>query len=331
MKTITTIDEAKAIKPGAYPVKGAVGVIFRKTADIAGVGAFNQRVSVGGGRRWISLGVLKRFAKLSEVQAKSRQVLAACDEGQNPFEARRTRKKRAHKAPVTFRQSTATYRVGYTPTLKGPYADKNWFNPIERHVFPALGDLLMSEIDGRDVAGVMNALDAKGLAKAALPAPGCISPIFTLAMANGDRPLAMGNPADSALLKALRPGKYALDDEHYPRIELTDTPLAIAALRKAREAIGDGLMSSDISLLAAALDAWLVMAADALEAIRGAQDAMGRGRSRKAAGDHCGAADEGAEGQDQAPRRAIELARPRGVGAAPRLTHRRQSECLRWP
>ena len=219
MKTITTIDEAKAIKPGAYPVKGAVGVIFRKTADIPGVGAFNQRVSVGGGRRWISLGVLKRFAKLSEVQAKSRQVLAACDEGQNPFEARRTRKKRAHKAPVTFRQSTATYRVGYTPTLKGPYADKNWFNPIERHVFPALGDLLMSEIDGRDVAGVMNALDAKGLAKTALRLQGDIAPIFTLAMANGDRPLAMGNPADSALLKALRPGKYAADDEHYPQIE----------------------------------------------------------------------------------------------------------------
>ena len=90
--------------------------------------------------------------------------------------------------------------------------------------------------------------------------------IFNAALASGDRPLAMGNPADAKLIAAMRPGRYALDDEHYPRVALVDAPLAIAALCKARHDISDALMSntSTCSLLAAALDVWLVMAACAL-------------------------------------------------------------------
>ena len=48
--------------------------------------------------------------------------------------------------------------------------------------------------------------------------------IFNAALANGDRPLAMGNPADSKLIAAMRPGKGTSDDEHYPRIALADAP-----------------------------------------------------------------------------------------------------------
>jgi integrase len=257
MKTINTIDEAKAAKPGIYPVKGAVGVVFRKTVDVAGAGAFNQRLSVHGKRRWISLGVLKRFTKLSEVGAKSRMVLSARDEGDDPIEARRDKKGRGHRAPVTFKQATAAFRKAYTPTLKGKYADRNWFAPIETHVFPALGNLLMNDIVGHDVVDVMNALDAKGLSKTALRLRVHIAAIFNSALASGARDLTRGNPADAKLIAAMRPGKFAVDDEHYSRIALTDAPLAISALREARDATDD-------SLMAAAVDGWLVMAACAL-------------------------------------------------------------------
>ena len=92
MKTITTIGQAKDAKPGSYPVKGAVGVVFRKTADTPGARAFNQRLSVRGQRRWMSFGVLKRFTTLAEVCTKSRKVLSARDEGEDPIEARRDKK-----------------------------------------------------------------------------------------------------------------------------------------------------------------------------------------------------------------------------------------------
>ena len=163
MKTITTIGQATEAKPGTYPVKGAVGVVFRKTVDVAGAGAFNQRLSVRGKRRWISLGVLARFTKLAEVCTKSRKVLSARDEGDDPIEARRDKKGAATEPPVTFRQATEAFRKAYTPTLKGKYADRNWFAPLEIHVLPAIGNLLMNEIVGRDVVDVMNAVDAKGL------------------------------------------------------------------------------------------------------------------------------------------------------------------------
>ena len=202
---------------------------------MAGVGAFNQRLSVRGKRRWISLGVLARFAKLAEVCTKSREVLSARDEGDDPIKARRDKKGRGQRPPVTFRQATEAFRKAYTPTLKGKYADRNWFAPIETHVFPVIGNLLMNEIVGRDVADVMNAVDAKGLSKTALRLRVHIAAIFNTALADGDRPLAMGNPADAKLIAAMRPGKFAADDEHYARITLTDAPLAIAALREARE------------------------------------------------------------------------------------------------
>ena len=102
MKTITTIGQAKEAKPGAYRVKGAVGVVFRKTVDTPGAGAFNQRLSIRGKRRWISLGVLARFTTLAEVCTKSREVLSARDEGDDPIEARRDKKGRGHKAARHF-------------------------------------------------------------------------------------------------------------------------------------------------------------------------------------------------------------------------------------
>ena len=45
MKTITTIGQATDAKPGSYRVKGAVGVVFRKTADTPGA-----RASINGSR-----------------------------------------------------------------------------------------------------------------------------------------------------------------------------------------------------------------------------------------------------------------------------------------
>ena len=172
MKTITTIDEAKAIKPGAYPVKGAVGVVFRKTADIP------QR------RGLQSTGLCCRQAALAQpwrprpirrssprCKPNRDKFFGACDEGEDPIKARRVKKGKAYKAPITFKQATAAFRAAYTPTLKGKYADQNWFNPIETHVFPVIGALPVNEIVGQHVKDIMNALDTKGLSKTALRLP----------------------------------------------------------------------------------------------------------------------------------------------------------------
>jgi hypothetical protein len=137
MKTITTTGQARDAKPGRYRVKGAVGVVFRKTAGTPGAGAFNQRLTIRGERRWMSLGVLKRFTTLAEVCTKSRKVLSARDEGDDPIEARRDKKGRGHRPPVTFKQYTGVFRKAYTPTRKGKYADPQLVRADRGARFPA--------------------------------------------------------------------------------------------------------------------------------------------------------------------------------------------------
>ena len=58
-----------------------------------------------------------------------------------------------------------------------------------------------------DVVDVMNAVDAKGSPRWLSKLRVNIAMIFNAALASGDRPLAMGNPADAKLIAAMRPGQ----------------------------------------------------------------------------------------------------------------------------
>jgi integrase len=108
----------------------------------------------------------------------------------------------------------------------------------------------------KDIAAIMGDADAAGVAKTGERLRAYIHAVFATAIANGERDSIRGNPADATVIRAMRPGKFASDDEHYTRIELTDAPSVIAALREARKT-ADGHK-------AAALDIWLFMAATAL-------------------------------------------------------------------
>jgi integrase len=115
----------------------------------------------------------------------------------------------------------------------------------------------INDVEPRHIAAVLAALDAAGLSKTSPRLRAHVAMIFNAAIANGDRDPLRGNPADSHLMRAMRPGTSKSDDEHYRRIELTDAPEKFRALQAAREAADDALM-------AAALDAWVVMASTAL-------------------------------------------------------------------
>ena len=146
MKTITTIGQATEAKPGTYRVKGAVGVVFRKTVDSRGGGL--QSAALGcGKRRWIS-------GRPRPVHEAGRGVHEVEKGAQRPRRGRGsdrgpTRQKGARPQGARhLRETTQGFRQAYTPTLKGKYADRNWFAPLEIHVLPTIGDLLMNEIVG---------------------------------------------------------------------------------------------------------------------------------------------------------------------------------------
>jgi integrase len=279
MKTISTLLQAKKAAPGLYAVKDAEGVTLNKRGEAFGAGAFNFRFTPQrpgaepkkrakrpadapmkrNERLLMSLGSPNDFNNLEEVRDAATAARKLVKEGINPIDERERRRSAnlAVKQPLTFKQKAEAVRDVYTPTLKHKYALGNWFNPIKRHVIPIIGDLPINDIEPRHVAAVLAAVDAAGLSKSGPRLRAHIAMIFNAAIANGDRDPLRGNPADSHLMRAMRPGTSKSDDEHYRRIELTDAPEKVRALQAAREA-------ADEALMAAALDAWLFMIATAL-------------------------------------------------------------------
>ena len=266
MKTISTITQAKKAAPGLYAVKDAEGVTLNKRGKAFGAGAFNFRFTLGGERLLMSLGSPNEYDDLDGVRDAATAARKLVKEGINPADERERRRNAnlAAKQPLTFKQKADAVRAVYTPTLKGKYANGNWFNPIARHVFPIIANMPINDVEPRHIAAVMAALDAKGLSKTSPRLRAHVAMIFNAAIANGDRDPLRGNPADSHLMRAMRPGTSKSDDEHYRRVELTDAPEKFRALQAAREA-------ADSSLMVAALDAWLFMIGCALrpgEALR---------------------------------------------------------------
>ena len=84
----------------------------------------------------MSFGVLKRFTTLAEVCTKSRKVVNARDEGEDPIEARRDKKGSARvKQPVNGRQAIEAHHAVVGPTFKHKYAATNWLNPLKKYAY----------------------------------------------------------------------------------------------------------------------------------------------------------------------------------------------------
>ena len=214
---------------------------LEKNNDDVGSGSINLRFHFGHRRPTMSVGKLNEFDSIEEIVEAVREKVRLARKGINPIEERK-REKAANlaaeraKKPVTFRQKAEAVRDVYTPTLKHKYAAGNWFNPINRHVFPIIGDLPINDVEPRHIAAVLTALDAAGIPKTGPRLRAHIAMIFDAAIANGDRDPLRGNPADARLMRAMRPGTSKSDDEHYPRVDLVDAPQRVCALQDAKGA-----------------------------------------------------------------------------------------------
>ena len=113
-----------------------------------------------------------------------------------------------------------------------------------------IGKLPVNDITPDHIVAIMNAADAAGLRYTGYRLRAHLAAIFNTAIARRDRDALRGNPCDAGLIAAFRPGKFKADDEHYARIELTDAPLAIEALREARKAADGSLMTAALDCLA---------------------------------------------------------------------------------
>jgi integrase len=109
-------------------------------------------VQANGKRRDIGLGSAADVS-LAEARAAVVDVRRAIREGRDPVAEKRARK--AERIP-TFREAALRVHAEHTPSWRNPKHAAQWLSTLERHVFPELGNMLVSDVSGPMVRDVLS-------------------------------------------------------------------------------------------------------------------------------------------------------------------------------
>ena len=236
-KQISSQQRAEGVGPGTYRAKGTVGLYLKKGEN--GSGSWFFRFRLNGKRHELGLGSLADV-KLIEARDKADEARRQVRAGVNPIAERRVVKAaaiaRAEADQLAsdrwiFKRATEEYVRAHASSWRHRDARRNWFNPVERYAFPIIGHMLLDAIKVEHVAAVMDAAPS-GLA---VKIRGRIEQVISAGIALGQRDAALGNPAASKLLKAIRPTERKGESEHYRRLDLDAAPAAFQKLRALAE------------------------------------------------------------------------------------------------
>ncbi len=118
----------------------------------AGSRSWVQRISIDGRRREIGLGAFPAIglAQARNLAAANRTVIA---EGRDPLAEKREAKRKA--AIPTFRQAAEQTFEANLPRWRNGKHTVSWWQTLERHAFPILGDMPVDGIGREDVLQVL--------------------------------------------------------------------------------------------------------------------------------------------------------------------------------
>jgi integrase len=258
MTTLRTEAQIKNAKKGVHRVVCDDGVCgFKKDSNAPGVGSYTVRYGLGGRRPTMGLGAFSEISMADACKA-AKAARALAHQGIDPI-VERDREKAANlaaeraKKQVIFRQSAEVHIAALSPFLKSRYARGDWFNPVVKYAFPAIGELSVNDITTKDVAAVVSAAAADGNFETGRRVQQRIRAILEGAVARGERNPLLVNPADAGKVSKIIPLKRKGDRPHFRIKQLDDAPAAFHALREA--------LARATGLQAVALDVWLFMIA----------------------------------------------------------------------
>ncbi len=214
------------VKQGRYGDGGGLYFTIGKNGSRSWV----QRIWVQGRRLDKGLGGL---ASVSLAQARkladSNRVQVA--QGRDPWAGRGIRRtpKASGRAPgvPTFKELALQVHAQRTETRwKNQKHVTSWLQTLERHAFPRLGDMPVTEITRRDVLDVLLPIWTS-IPESARRIRQRMRAVFELAMAQGDVDF---NPAGEAVNGALDP-MPRLVHGHHAALPWRDVPAAIATIR----------------------------------------------------------------------------------------------------
>ena len=148
MGNLTAAKAKTLTKPGLHGDGG--GLYLNVTRG--GSRSWVQRISIDGRRREIGLGSFPTvsLARARTVAAVNRMAVA---EGHDPLAEKQAAKRR--DAVPTFRQAAELAFEANKPRWRNDKHTKSWWQTLERHAFPILGDMRVDRIGRRDVLRVL--------------------------------------------------------------------------------------------------------------------------------------------------------------------------------
>jgi integrase len=216
-------------RPVTFAVGGVAGLLLQITPN--GGRTWILRTRVGAKRREIGLGGAS--FTLAQARERARDALAMIRDGIDPVEDRKAKRAAlvvAQKRGLTFADAMDTYCAAKMSEFRSERHRQIWRSSMALHVIPALGGMLVSDIDRQDILRVLTPL-WQDKTETARRLRGRIEAVLSWATVNGHR--TGDNPAKwkgnlSADLST--PSKVAGRQNH-PAVMLDDAASWFADVR----------------------------------------------------------------------------------------------------
>ncbi|MCW1384847.1 tyrosine-type recombinase/integrase [Novosphingobium sp. KCTC 2891] len=217
MGNLTALKVRNLKEPGRY--SDGDGLIL----DLAGAGkgSWMLRIQIAGKRRDIGLGSLD-FVSLAEARDAAAELRKQARAGLDPL---LERKKAQRKVP-TFKAAALRVFDEHKSTWKNGKHQVQWLRTLETYAFPALGDLLVSDVDGPMIRDV--------LAKIWLSKPETARRLRQRIGAVLDWAYAEGHRSSEAPLRSLARGlpKQPRKDRHFAAMPFSEISAFLTTLRQ---------------------------------------------------------------------------------------------------
>lgn len=220
------------------------------TIAVGGVAGLLLQLTPTGGRTWIlrvTIGVKRReiglgsYPEVPLAQARERARAAKNDirNGKDPVEDRRAARAAitaAHRQKLTFATAVDRYLAMKVTSFRNPKHQDQWRNTLHQYAHPLLGNMLVQDIQVRDVLQVLEPIWSSRT-ETASRLRGRIEAVLTWATVAGHR--KGDNPARwvGNLKELLPPAVKVKKGTNHPALQIKDAPRWFSQLR-GREGLG---------------------------------------------------------------------------------------------
>lgn len=204
-----------------FAVGGVDGLLMQITPS--GARSWLLRCKVGNRRRHIGLGGYPDVP-LAEARERAREARQMIRDGIDPVEQRKANRAAlvaAQKRGMTFSEAMEKFLVGKLEEFDNPKHKKQWRSTLDRYAVPAVGRMLVSDINVSDVQRILEPI---WLTKneTATRLRGRVEAVLAWATVaghrTGDNPARWKNNLDAVLPKPSKVAKV----EHHPALNLDD-------------------------------------------------------------------------------------------------------------